>query len=308
TRLLLLTLLVAVPAQLLLSRFMAPSSDQERRDAIQRLMDTMSSFLPGQLAPKFDWSWLLSFTGLGGDGGAVEAALSEGESPAEEVAKALDPAGRGWSPGSLRPRQRRPAGLSYRVGQPLPLRLDRCVVIGWGRGRLAAPESFVRRTRPAVRATPAPASRIFSTTSGKVGVRAPLRRAPDPWYLVLLDDRDGARWGELPTCLRSGEPGVRPAAIQAGLISPGTISQAELLEPLSAESGARPLEAQREGRVSLTVSTYNISMKSRPPLLAYEYMLHIRELKLRHFVGRRMQWPSWPSSRRTLVRRFQVPS
>uniref|UniRef100_A0A1I8IGG6 YccV-like domain-containing protein n=1 Tax=Macrostomum lignano TaxID=282301 RepID=A0A1I8IGG6_9PLAT len=122
--------------------------------------------------PKFDWSWLLSFTGLGGDGGAVEAALSEGESPAEEVAKALDPAGRGWYAGSLRPRQRRPAGLSYRVGQIVShSRFGyRCVVIGWD-AEAAAPESFVRRTRP-------------HSSSAEA--------APDPWYLVLLDDRDGA--------------------------------------------------------------------------------------------------------------------
>ncbi|PAA55493.1 hypothetical protein BOX15_Mlig007408g2 [Macrostomum lignano] len=188
TRLLLLTLLVAVPAQLLLSRFMAPSSDQERRDAIQRLMDTMSSFLSGPASwPKFDWSWLLSFTGLGGDGGAVEAALSEGESPAEEVAKALDPAGRGWYAGSLRPRQRRPAGLSYRVGQIVShSRFGyRCVVIGWD-AEAAAPESFVRRTRPQSRDPAA------SPTSGKVGSSSSAEAAPDPWYLVLLDDRDGA--------------------------------------------------------------------------------------------------------------------
>lgn len=136
-------LLLALPVQYLVSRFMS-TSDAQRSYAIRNLVSSAAGFKDKYLSWQSWHQWCLDIIGnikysdfYGGQDDI------NGESPAVEVLKYKDP--NGYFGASLEPRTPRPPEVKYRIGQVIRHKIwgYRGVIIGWD-PKLRAPEEWVK--------------------------------------------------------------------------------------------------------------------------------------------------------------------
>ncbi|XP_041352023.1 uncharacterized protein LOC121370687 [Gigantopelta aegis] len=141
-------LMLAVPAQYLVSKFLA-TSEAHRSESLKGLLSGALGFKNKYLSWNSWHKWCLELLGklhpkrpdFGGQDDP------NGESPAVEVFQYRDP--KGYFAQSLDPRSPRPSSVKYRIGQVIRHKLwgYRGVIIGWD-STCRAPTNWIKMNHP----------------------------------------------------------------------------------------------------------------------------------------------------------------
>lgn len=149
-------LLMAVPLQYIVSRYMT-TNESQRSYAIRNLFNSAAGFKERYLSWKSWQQWCMSFIFRDEPGSYAGQDDLNGESPALEVMKFKDP--EGYFGASTEPRSPRPPEVRYRVGQVIRHKIwgYRGVIVAWD-PQARAPEGWVeqnhRKDKPQWRIQP----------------------------------------------------------------------------------------------------------------------------------------------------------
>lgn len=143
-------LVLAVPAQYIISNYVLPSTQESRSGALKNLVNKAVEFQRDYLTVQSWRKWCLAMVQRATNQNAIPPDDNNdplGESPALEVIEFRDP--KGYFSGSPRPRSPRPSSVKYRIGQVIKHKRwgYRGIIIGWD-PTAKAPAHWLQQMHP----------------------------------------------------------------------------------------------------------------------------------------------------------------